>query len=105
MSAKGPLSLALLVALWAAFSSVAASPLLPTPWAVAHACVQLSADGSLPAALGLTALRLAFGYGLAIALGVPLGLLVARSPTISTLVSPLLLGTSSVPSICWLPLA
>jgi NitT/TauT family transport system permease protein len=105
MSAKGPLSLALLVALWAALSSLAASPLFPTPWAVALACAQLSADGSLPAALGLTAVRLAFGYGLAIALGVPLGLIVARSRPLSALVSPLLLGTSSVPSICWLPLA
>jgi NitT/TauT family transport system permease protein len=105
MFPKGSLPFALLAALWAALSSLAASPLLPTPWAVAGACVELSADGSLPVAVGVTAARLAFGYGLALAVGVPLGVLVARSRPFAALVSPLLLGTSGVPSICWLPLA
>lgn len=50
-------------------------------------------------------MRLVVGYAIAVATGVPLGLLLARSDTTKRALGPLLLGLSSVPSICWLPLA
>ena len=52
-----------------------------------------------------SALRLVVGYAIAIATGVPLGLMLARSDATRRALGPLLLGLSSVPSICWLPLA
>jgi NitT/TauT family transport system permease protein len=68
--------------------------------------VSLARDGTLPVAILTTLARLLVGYGTALAFGVPLGVLVARSgPAVRRAVSPLLLGASSVPSICWLPLA
>lgn len=52
-----------------------------------------------------SALRLLVGYAIALATGVPLGLMLARSDATKRALGPLLLGLSSVPSICWLPLA
>lgn len=53
----------------------------------------------------MSALRLFAGYAIALAIGVPLGLVLARAPAFKRALGPLLLGLSSVPSICWLPLA
>ncbi len=53
----------------------------------------------------MSGLRLFAGYAIALAIGVPLGLVLARAPAIKRALGPLLLGLSSVPSICWLPLA
>jgi len=53
----------------------------------------------------VSGLRLFAGYAIALAIGVPLGLVLARAPAIKRALGPLLLGLSSVPSICWLPLA
>ena len=52
-----------------------------------------------------SAARLLVGYAIALALGIPLGLVLARSAATKRTLGPLLLGLSSVPSICWLPLA
>jgi len=91
---------------WAAASSLVKSPLFPGPIAVFHSAAALTHDGSLPVAIATTLCRLAFGYGVALAAGVPFGIFVARSsPAVRGAISPLLLGASSVPSICWLPLA
>jgi len=53
----------------------------------------------------VSTVRLLVGYAIALGIGVPLGLVLARSEGIKRSVGPLLLGLSSVPSICWLPLA
>ncbi|MEA2752883.1 MAG: sulfonate transport system permease protein [Myxococcales bacterium] len=50
-------------------------------------------------------MRLLVGFAIAVVTGVPLGLLLARSDVTKRALGPLLLGLSSVPSICWLPLA
>ena len=49
--------------------------------------------------------RLVVGYTVALALGVPLGIALARSRMVKQSFGPIVLGLSSVPSICWLPLA
>lgn len=53
----------------------------------------------------VSTLRLLVGYAIAVLAGVPLGLVLARSATAKRALGPILLGLSSVPSICWLPLA
>ena len=53
----------------------------------------------------VSTIRLVVGYVVALAIGVPLGLVLARVPAIKRAIGPLLLGLASVPSICWLPLA
>ncbi len=45
------------------------------------------------------------GYAVALVTGVPLGIALARSRMVKQSFGPIVLGLSSVPSICWLPLA
>lgn len=96
---------AILVAIWAAASRLAASPLFPGPLDVARSLAAAAAAGTLVRAVVTSALRLLVGYAIALATGVPLGLMLARSDATKRALGPLLLGLSSVPSICWLPLA
>lgn len=95
----------MLVAIWAAASRLAASPLFPGPLDVARSLAAAAAAGTLVRAVVTSALRLLVGYAIAVVTGVPLGLMLARSDATKRALGPLLLGLSSVPSICWLPLA
>ncbi len=62
-------------------------------------------DGTLTRALATSVARLLVGYAIALLTGVPLGIALARSRLIKQSFGPIVLGLSSVPSICWLPLA
>jgi NitT/TauT family transport system permease protein len=95
----------ILVATWAAASRLAASALFPGPLDVARSLSAALVAGTLLRAVATSAVRLVVGYAIALLAGIPLGLLLARSDGTKRAVGPLLLGLSSVPSICWLPLA
>lgn len=94
-----------IVALWWLAARAAASPLLPSPAEVAASIWTSAKSGVLLRAVGTSALRLVFGYAVALSAGIPLGALLARSPLVRNAVGPLVLGLGAVPSICWLPLA
>ena len=79
--------------------------LLPGPAAVTGSVSAMLADGRLPHAAVRSLARLAQGYGLSAAIGVPLGVLMARSPGVNSALRPAVLGLQALPSICWLPLA
>jgi NitT/TauT family transport system permease protein len=96
---------AIVVAIWAAASRLASSPLFPGPVDVARSLAAALAAGTLVRAVVTSGARLVVGYAIALATGVPLGLMLARSHATKRALGPLLLGLSSVPSICWLPLA
>lgn len=49
--------------------------------------------------------RVGAGFGLAVVLGLPLGLVSGRSRPLALAFSPLVHGVRAVPGICWLPLA
>jgi NitT/TauT family transport system permease protein len=102
---RSALTAAILVAIWAAASRLANSSLLSGPREVASALLQALAQGTLVRAIAVTTARLVVGYVLALAIGIPLGLALARIDALKRAIGPLLLGLSSVPSICWLPLA
>ena len=97
----------LLLGSWALFSKLSAVPryLLPPPWEVAHRLGELLADGRLLSATVRSLLRMVEGYGAAILVGVPAGILVARSTLARLWLKPLMTGLQALPSICWLPLA
>ncbi len=63
------------------------------------------ADGRLGAAVLRSLGRLAQGYAVAAAMGVPLGVALARSPLVQQAIRPFVMGMQALPSICWLPLA
>jgi NitT/TauT family transport system permease protein len=78
---------------------------LPGPLAVGHALAASFRDGTLTRAVVTTVARLLVGYSVALAAGIPLGVLLARSALAKEMVGPIVLGMSAVPSVCWLPLA
>jgi NitT/TauT family transport system permease protein len=96
---------AILVASWAAASEIARTPLFPGPVEVARSIIAGLRDGTLPRAFATSVVRLVVGYAIALLAGVPLGIALARSRMVKQSFGPIVLGLSSVPSICWLPLA
>ena len=104
-SARALTALAILIALWAIASEIANTPLAPGPVDVAKALAGALRDGTLARAVLTSGARLVAGYTVALVLGVPLGVALARSALTRDAIGPLVLGLSSVPSICWLPLA
>ena len=97
--------MAILVAIWAAASEIARTPLFPTPLEVLASLSAGVRDGTLTRAVLTTGVRLAVGYSVALAVGIPLGIVLARVRFLKQTIGPIVLGLSSVPSICWLPLA
>lgn len=95
----------ILAGIWAVASELVRSPLAPGPADVARALLTGIRDGTLVRALLTSVVRLVIGYGVALTLGVPLGTALARSRLVKQTIGPVVLGLSSVPSICWLPLA
>jgi len=79
--------------------------LLPGPIEVAGRLALLVRDGRLAAAVARSLGRLAQGYAISVAVGVPLGVLMARSALARSALRPLVTGLQALPSICWLPLA
>lgn len=95
------------MALWAFLSDrgVWDPTLFPHPRAVAATFGQLWQDGSLLDATAMSLRRVLVGYGISVLIGVPLGILMARSELASNTVGALVVGLQALPSICWLPLA
>ena len=79
--------------------------LLPGPAAVLESLVRMGVDGRLSAAVARSLGRLVQGYALSASLGVPLGVVLARSVTFRSALRPFVVGLQALPSICWLPLA
>ncbi|WP_041450733.1 ABC transporter permease [Anaeromyxobacter dehalogenans] len=79
--------------------------LFPGPFAVADGIRAMAADGRLGAAVLRSLGRLAQGYAISIAVGVPLGVALARSALVQAALRPITTGLQALPSICWLPLA
>lgn len=82
-----------------------ASPLLFAPLSkVAVALVDIILSGELLASVLLSAQALVYGYGLAVLVGVPLGLTIGRFPVLDDLLSPYLSALLSTPMIGVAPL-
>jgi NitT/TauT family transport system permease protein len=78
---------------------------LPGPGDVARSASALLADGRLVHAAARSLVRLAQGYAVSVAVGVPLGVLLARQPGVNAALRPAVLGLQALPSVCWLPIA
>jgi sulfonate transport system permease protein len=104
---KSAALLAAFLLIWELLSRLGPWPrwLFPGPAHVLASIAGMTWDGRLGAAVLRSLGRLARGYGISVALGVPLGIATARSAAIRTALRPLVLGMQALPSICWLPLA
>lgn len=62
-------------------------------------------DGSFLVATGVSMRRILIGYGFSAVTGIALGIVIGQAGFIDEMVSPIILGLQSLPSIVWLPMA
>lgn len=79
--------------------------LFPSPLEVGQTLVRLAKEGTLLDASSISLRRVLMGYAISLAMGIPLGLILGRVPTVEQTLGTLVVGFQSLPSICWLPLA
>ena len=105
--ARAAVLTAALVSAWAVVAWIAPWPphLFPGPRAVLERFWLLVQDGRMTDATAESVGRLARGYGISVAIGLPLGLALAHVKLVRWLLRPLVVGLQALPSICWLPLA
>jgi nitrate/nitrite transport system permease protein len=106
------LGMALLVAIWA-LATAGANSALPTPAATFEAAVKLFADpfydrGPNDQGIGWNVLfslqRVAIGFGLAAAVGIPMGFVIGRFDFIGRMFGPLISLLKPVSPLAWLPI-
>ena len=97
----------LLVGIWhlLVLAEVWSPVLLPGPAAVGGYLWAAVKDGTLAEACWVTMTRLVIGYLIGCVIGLPLGMLTARSKTLNDTLGVLALGLQTLPSVCWVPLA
>lgn len=83
----------------------AANMLFPSPDSVFEYLYGSIADGVLPKAILVTIKRLLLGYFIGLAIGIPLGMIMARFKIVADTLGVLALGFQALPSVCWVPLA
>jgi len=90
---------------WLVRAGIWSRVLVPAPSEVARYLIAALADTTLLSASAITLRRLALGYLAGFALGLPLGLLIARFKFFEHTIGLLALGLQALPSVCWAPLA
>jgi len=110
----GAAAVAGFVALWHAASVTGlfgrvpeayAALLLPKPSVVLEAVRESAASGYLWDQVSVSLLRVGAGFGISVAIGVPLGLVAALSSTANALIDPFVRIFSPIPGVAWVPLA
>jgi NitT/TauT family transport system permease protein len=84
-------------------SGVFPRALLPTLPKVAETLFDLIADGTMLRHAGSTLYRMLLGFSLAIVVGLPLGVLMARSRPVENFCLPLASALMPIPSLAWVP--
>ncbi len=79
--------------------------LFPPPSKVAETLLGLVRDGTLLNATIVSLRRVFIGYGISMAIGLPLGVLLARIEWVDDTIGSVTRAFQTLPSICWLPLA
>src|SRR5450830_922036 len=93
------------VLLWQLASGYYHHVVLPSPIEVARSAVKLTMNGQLWEQGSQSIARGLTGFGLAVIIGIPLGVLIGLSPLISSLLRPLVVGLQVTPIISWILLA
>ncbi len=103
---RGAITLAVAAALYeaAARSGYFAPALLPTLPEVATTLFGTLADGSMIHHAAFTLYRVMFGFSLAVVVGIPLGILMARFRAIENFLLPLVSALMPIPSFALVPL-
>lgn len=96
-----------LIAVWECLvrAEIWSAIVLPSPLSVARYLWDSVLDGVLLFAVLTTLKRLVLGYSIGLLVGIPLGVLCARSKICRDTIGLLALGLQALPSVCWVPLA
>jgi NitT/TauT family transport system permease protein len=102
---RGALTLIVAAALYEALARSGYFPqaLTPTLGAIAHTLFASLADGTMLLHAAATLYRVLIGFGLAVAIGLPLGVLMARWRPVENFVLPLMSALMPIPSLAWVP--
>ncbi|MGW1675179.1 ABC transporter permease [Streptomyces sp. NPDC002324] len=100
-------AIALVLAVWQllVLAEVAPAYKLPAPSAVWGEVRQAWLQGTLLESIWTSVSRGLLGFLAALAIGTPLGLLVARVRVVRAAIGPILSGLQSLPSVAWVPAA
>src|SRR5437763_6103779 len=100
-------ALALLIVVWQILWAAAFWPetQLPAPLAVWHELVDIFSTGRAFEFIWTSVHRAVLGFLVAVLIGTPLGLLVAKVKVVRQAIGPLLSGLQSLPSVAWVPAA
>jgi NitT/TauT family transport system permease protein len=109
LSAAWPplLAVVIVLAAWQALWASAIQPeyILPSPLSVLSSLRTLASDGDLLRAVGTSLERGVVGFAVAVVVGTPLGLLIARVRVLRVSIGPLITGLQVLPSVAWVPAA
>lgn len=76
----------------------------PLPSVIVRTAVALTLDGTLPAGVARSALRVLLGSMVAVGIGVPLGALLATAPRLGAVLEAPLRLLRPIPPVAWVPL-
>ncbi len=102
---RGLLTILVVAALYetVARSGYFAPALMPPLGTVAHTLFAMILDGTMFGHIGATLYRVLCGFGLAVLVGLPLGVLMARRRGVEHFVLPLASALMPIPSLAWIP--
>ncbi|MFC0283561.1 ABC transporter permease [Camelimonas abortus] len=105
-SARAVIGLAAFFAIWQALTSLGVIDgfMLPSPFAVASALVEMAVDGSLWTHLSASLVRVFIGFFLACAAGIALGLVCGWWRAVSDYVRPVVEALRPIPPLAWIPI-
>jgi NitT/TauT family transport system permease protein len=97
--------LAVVVGIWWAVVVATKSAIFPTPWAVVAGTLELARDGTLWEHIGASLMRVGAGFGIAVALAIPLGLWMGWVHGAFVTLNPLFQILRPISPIAWIPIA
>ena len=97
--------IAFLIAVWWIVVVESESVIFPTPWQVVTGTYELIEQGTLWNHIGASLFRVGTGFGLAIAVGVPLGLLMGWVAGAFVTLNPIVQMLRPISPIAWIPLS
>jgi NitT/TauT family transport system permease protein len=100
-----PFSGLLLLGLWSLAVRSSGATLIPGPWAVARGLVELASRGLLFRYLVASLFRVTWGYFGAVALAIPVGVVLGWYGRIDRMLSPLFQLLRPISPLAWIPLA
>ncbi len=101
-----PVALAMvLIALWHLAVIATGTNIFPSPAEVAKGIFHLAEKSLLWSYIGDSIMRVVFGYGAAVILGIPLGILLGWYPALGRAVNPLIQMLRPISPLAWMPLA